>query len=72
MAAHCECTDPGCPVHKGTSSCARESLTTLYRVDTADETGTAMCEACADDAMASGLFSTVEGDDEDDDSEDDE
>jgi len=32
------------------------ATTILYRVDMEDVTGTAFCEACADDAFASGLF----------------
>ena len=31
-------------------------LTILFRVDMEDRTGIAFCPACADDAMASGLF----------------
>jgi hypothetical protein len=53
----CECTDPGCPVHKGKSECSHFGrVVTLYRVDMEDETGTRMCRACAEDAMESGLF----------------
>ena len=52
----CECSDPGCPAHLGLSSCAREGADILYRIDMEDETGTAMCEACAADAFESGVF----------------
>jgi len=36
----------------------------LFRVDMEDETGTAMCEECADDALDSGVFTTYEDVDE--------
>ncbi len=51
----CECADPGCPVCKG--RCDNWSNIVLNRIDMIDETGTAFCEGCADDAMESGLFS---------------
>lgn len=55
----CECSDPGCPVHKGQSTCAKLVRTqTVYRIDMEDRTGTRMCKACAADAMNSGLFDT--------------
>ena len=50
----CECADPGCPGHKGTSDCFRKQQTVLYRIDMEDRTGVAFC---ADDAGDSGLFS---------------
>ena len=59
----CECSDPGCKGHKGQSECTGESNQILYRVDMQDETGTAMCDVCADDAFASGLFTTKDDDD---------
>lgn len=52
----CECSDPGCPVHMGKSNCIKYAYVILYRVDMEDNSGTAMCEECADDAMMSGLF----------------
>jgi hypothetical protein len=54
------------------SRCIRveEKLTTLYRVDMDDETGTKFCTECGVDAMESGLFADEETLlDEDDDSE---
>lgn len=54
----CECSDPGCPVCGG--RCRKPSRTVLYRSDMEDETGTPMCNGCADDAMESGLFYTKE------------
>lgn len=54
MIGRCECTDPGCPVCKG--KCRRDAEMTLYRCDMDDETGTDFCEACASDALESGLF----------------
>lgn len=62
----CECSDPGCPAHKGVSHCATQATDLLYRVDMQDETGTAMCDKCADDAFSSGLFTTEDGLDETD------
>lgn len=55
-AGQCECADRGCKEHKGQSSCLAAGDTILFRVDMADETGTLFCEACATDAMESGLF----------------
>ena len=52
----CECGDQGCKVHKGLGFCLNTASVILYRVDMEDETGTAFCEDCADDAFESGLF----------------
>lgn len=57
MKTNCQCTDPGCPVHKGKSECSHKAVSVLRRVDMEDKTGTPMCRACADDALESGLFS---------------
>ena len=65
----CECSDPGCPVHKGISSCSRLAITVLYRVDMEDRTGTAMCEGCASDAFESGLFTDTTDEDDTDEQE---
>jgi hypothetical protein len=54
----CECCDSHCSAHKGKNWCDQNANTVLYRVDTQDETGTAMCAGCAQDAMDSGLFTT--------------
>ena len=54
----CECSDPGCPIHKGTSDCRNTASSILYRIDMEDNTGSAMCEGCADDAFESGLFTS--------------
>lgn len=51
----CECFDRGCPVH-GREECGKEATCILYRIDMIDETGTAFCDDCADDAMDSGLY----------------
>jgi len=64
----CECSDPGCKAHKGSDDCRAKALNILYRVDMYDETGTAMCDDCADDAFSSGLFTTCEDDEESEDS----
>jgi hypothetical protein len=53
---HCECADSGCPAHLGQSVCMLEWSCVLYRVDMQDGTGTRFCPACADDALASGVF----------------
>lgn len=60
----CECADPGCPAHKGKSTCTGAGHQILRRVDMDDRTGTRMCKACAADAYESGLFeaSLDEGD----------
>lgn len=58
----CECTDCGCKHHSGHAMCNDRATDILYRVDMKDETGTAMCDACADDAFSSGLFTTEEED----------
>ena len=54
--ATCECSDPGCRVHKGQSECKLPVYETLYRVDMEDKTGVAFCGDCAQDAMDSGVF----------------
>ena len=54
----CECSDPGCPKHKGESACLFDGRTqTVYRIDMEDRTGTRMCPDCAADCFESGLFS---------------
>lgn len=58
-ATPCECSDRGCPAHKGSSKCVNRATTIVYRIDMHDATGTAMCEACADDAFECGLFTTA-------------
>ncbi len=53
----CECGDPGCQAdHSLVNGCGRASAVVLYRIDMMDESGTAMCRACAADAMDSGVF----------------
>lgn len=51
----CECFDTQCPIHPG-QPCHDEAVTTLYRIDMMDRSGTRFCEGCAEDAMGSGLF----------------
>jgi hypothetical protein len=53
---NCQCSDPGCPIHHTHSDCTHPATTTLYRIDMQDETGTPMCEGCAEDAFESGVF----------------
>ena len=56
--AKCECSDPGCPVHKGASACSLPTVhgAILYRSDMDDRNGTRFCGKCAADALDSGLF----------------
>ena len=54
----CECSDPECPIHFGKSDCTRKSCIVMFRKNMTNETGTAMCGACADDAFYSGTFTT--------------
>jgi len=63
----CECGDKGCPVHQGEETCNLNAAVQLFRVDMDDQTGTLMCEKCAEDAFDSGLF--TDSTDSDDDSE---
>jgi len=56
----CECTDPGCPQHEGVAQCLVPASCILRRVDMDDVTGTAFCDGCAEDAMASGVFTYAE------------
>lgn len=52
----CECCDSGCPIHEGEGQCNNIGAVLVFRIDMDDETGTLMCEGCADDALESGLF----------------
>lgn len=52
----CECSDSGCTAHRGKAYCNKKANTILYRIDMEDETGVSFCNACADDAMESGVF----------------
>jgi hypothetical protein len=60
----CECAEPQCVAHRLHSSCNQPATDFLFRVDMTDETGTAMCEACATDAFESGLFTAHEDEDD--------
>lgn len=55
VGVKCECSDPGCAMHKGTSDCPRTASYTVYRTDMEDGTGTVMCYGCMSDAMDSGV-----------------
>lgn len=59
----CECSDNHCPACFG--QCKEPATTTLYRIDMQDLTGTRFCEACADDAFESGLFTSKQEEEED-------
>jgi len=63
----CECSDPRCPAHYSVSDCKGVGNQVLYRIDMEDNSGTAFCDACAEDAMDSGLFWDGENDPADDD-----
>ena len=52
----CDCADPGCPVHKGTSQCPNAGRMKLWRIDMEDRDGAWFCYGCARDAHESGLF----------------
>ena len=56
----CECTDKLCPVHEGSESCSNSLSKNIVRIDMEDITGTDMCEDCAEDALASGIFTIRE------------
>ncbi len=71
LPSPCECSDPGCPVHPGESHCSHTGSQSLYRIDMQDETGTLMCENCAQDAFESGLFSDLSPGEMEQDEEDD-
>lgn len=58
----CQCNDPGCPAHIGRDACDRDATENLKRIDQDDETGTDMCQVCAEDALDSGLFATDDTD----------
>ncbi len=64
--SRCECADSGCAAHKDHTRCNELATTILYRVDMEDNTGTAMCDACTEDAFDSGLFTTNDYDEIDD------
>jgi hypothetical protein len=64
LRTKCECADPHCSTNAGRSGscaakggCSNAPVEELFRVDYEDETGTALCLACAQDAWDSGLFS---------------
>lgn len=63
----CECCDDRCLEHKGRDRCHHQATDILYRVDMNDETGTAMCDACADDAFSSDVFTVKDDEDDEDD-----
>jgi hypothetical protein len=58
----CECTDSGCPIHKGIAECHVQADVTLFRVDMdmEDDTPVIVCNGCAEDMVDSGLFYNVE------------
>ena len=54
----CECADPGCNECGGL--CEKDGAVRLYRVDMDDATGVLFCEPCAADALASGVFTSLD------------
>ena len=55
-AVPCGCADRGCPAHVGIADCKVPSVVSLFRSDMSDTSGTRFCQACADDALACGVF----------------
>ncbi len=54
----CDCADHGCPAHPGRDCDTRMPFRKLVRVYRADMDATLhFCEPCAEDAIASGIFS---------------
>lgn len=53
----CECHDVGCTC---AGQCHTHAVTTLFRIDMDDWTGTRFCQDCADDAAESGCFVSAE------------
>ena len=54
---YCECGDSGCPVHQEKEQCSRRPVEVVRRIDMGDgQTKFWMCEDCASDAYASGVF----------------
>ena len=65
----CECADPGCPDHPNKSLCTKRATVALIRGDWAGNPRCFMCDACAEDALALGVFyldedCPMEGDDD--------
>jgi hypothetical protein len=59
----CECDDSSCPVHEDSEECPNPGTVLLHRIDMGDDDeGSYFCEACAEDALSSGVFSVVEED----------
>ena len=54
----CQCADPACSHCHG--DCKREASCQVYRIDMQDDGGTPMCDLCANDAVASGVFNVIE------------
>ena len=53
----CECSDPGCPEHKGISQCEKNAKHVVRRIDMEDGTTKFyMCTKCTEDALESGVF----------------
>jgi hypothetical protein len=53
----CECSDPGCPEHKGSETCRNRPTTIVKRIDMGTPAAKFhMCEGCASDALDSGVF----------------
>jgi hypothetical protein len=60
--ARCECHESEwCHENIGEGTQCRLTATcVLFRIDMDDETGTAFCDDCAEDALDSGLFISAE------------
>lgn len=57
-ASVCQCSDPGCPEHRG-SACQAVATVPLLRIDMSGAR-VDMCDACACDALDSGVFASDE------------
>ena len=50
----CRCKNTECEEHKGKKECFLPAIVRLWRVD--NDISTVMCEACASEAMKTGMF----------------
>jgi hypothetical protein len=62
---NCICSDPGCPVNHDSQNCNKSASVYVCRIDMGDpDESMPMCEACASDALDSGVFGLYEPEDE--------
>lgn len=65
----CDCADTGCAAHPGLSGCNGVGAVTVRRIDM-DPGTMRFCAECWADAIDSGVFAHVLGDDEEDECDD--